>query len=315
MKCDGCEVTVSEKLYKNVHGLDSKVYKLVLCENCGLITVFPTPSPDFLHAYYSKNYEGKVKKGIVNKGDILFANRSAIEDGYTKIKYIEKYAGYSDKKVLLDIGSGHGFFLYAAKQMGYEAFGLDIDQEAVDFCKNNFNISVYETPIDSIDSVSKKIEIVTAWQVLEHLSHPGEITRKVSSKLEPGGIFSGSVPNIGGIYAKIRGRKWYMIIPPEHLNYFTQASLSNMLQNAGLEPLFVGTIPLYASPYFIFGMRKKVMNLHEKATSHYVKSILKKIHRGLTLTKRHVIYRGLNNMIMNFNLEGNSLFFVARKKC
>jgi len=103
------------------------------------------------------------------------------------------------------------------------------------------------------------------------------------------------------------------MIPPEHISYFNEASFKRMLINAGFEPLFVGTIPIYASPYFSLGIRPKIMEYANSINNHFIRAVLLEFHRGLTLIKRYLIYKPLNTLIMLLNIAGNSLFFVARK--
>lgn len=55
------------------------------------------------------------------------------------------------------------------------------------------------------------------------------------------------------------------------------------------------------------------MNYSEKLKCRFIKKIFLQIHRGLTITKRYLIYKPLNSIIMLLKLEGNNLFFVAKK--
>lgn len=87
--CDVCQNSRKALFYTKVRGVDKKEYSLVQCENCGMVSVFPCPTAKYLEAFYSKNYKGKVKEGIVESSNIE-ANRAPIEDGFTKLRYIEK---------------------------------------------------------------------------------------------------------------------------------------------------------------------------------------------------------------------------------
>ena len=299
-------------MFACVLGIDKRKYNLVQCDNCGMIVVWPPPTAEFLDAFYTSDYKGKFKKGIIDYNPLV-ANRAVIEDGYVKLKHVETFANIKQRGKLLDIGCGHGFFVYAGQDLGYDALGVDIDPEAIKFGRFKLGVNIEEISIDSLETLQEWFDVITAWQVLEHLRMPGSCTRLVSKLLKPGGVFAGSVPNIGGIFARLRGKKWYMMIPPEHLNYFTELSMKHMLIQAGLVPLFVDTIPLYASPYFSFGIRVSIMKFSSRTSIKPVKVICKWLHRGLTLTKRHLVYRLLNTIIIRLKFGGNSIFFVARK--
>ena len=311
--CDVCRKSSSAHLFASVPGIDGRMYNLVRCDSCGMIVVWPPPTAEFLDAFYASKYEGKVKEGIIEWGNPLEANRAAIEDGYVRLKYVEELAGMREREKLLDIGCGHGFFVYAAQDLGYDAMGVDIDTEAIDFGRSQLGLNIADVSIDSLEVLPKDFDIITAWQVLEHLRMPGSCTRQVHTLLRPGGIFAGSVPNVGGIYAKLRGTKWYLMIPPEHLNYLDELSLKHMLVEASFTPLFIGTIPLYASPYFSFGIRMAIMRFSKRTSIKPVRAMCSWLRRGLTLVKRHLVYRPLNILIISLKLGGNSIFFVARK--
>ncbi|NQT72774.1 MAG: class I SAM-dependent methyltransferase [Chloroflexi bacterium] len=310
--CDVCEKNSLARTFAYTRGTDGGKYNLVQCNVCGMIVVWPPPTKKFLDSFYA-SYKGRVKKGIIEWGDPIQANRAAIEDGYLKMKYVVEFAGIKQRGRVLDIGCGHGFFVYAVQDLGYQALGVDVDPEAIDFGQSRLGIDIEKVSIDCLEVLQKDFDIVTAWQVLEHLRMPGSCTRSVSKLLKPGGVFAGSVPNVGGITARLRGTKWYLMIPPEHLNYFTERSMKHMLTQAGLVPLFVGTIPLYASPYFSFGIRVAIMRLSRKTSIKPVKAICKHLHRSLTLAKRHLVYKLLNILIIRLKLGGNSIFFVASK--
>lgn len=274
--------------------------------------VHPHPSPEFLTAFYSSGYDGRVKSGIVEARDAK-ANQAAIEDGLTRLRYIAKHAGPQNGRVL-DVGCGHGFFLMAAGSAGLEATGIDIDEDAVAYGNNVLGVRILPHPIDDLGRFAETgFDLVTFWQVLEHLPEPGKSVKAAADLLRPGGIVAGSMPNIGGVGARLQGDTWYLMVPPEHLTYLDEASCATMLRNAGFEPLFVGTIPLYASPYFKLGLRAGLMRWAQTVSSPAIRTAAITLHRGLTLFKRHVVYGVLNVAVIASGAGGNSVFFVARK--
>jgi len=98
------------------------------------------------------------------------------------------------------------------------------------------------------------------------------------------------------------------------LSYFDEISLKCALNIAGFNPLFIGTIPLYASPYFQFGVRKFIVSYYDNINYKFIKGFLLFLNRVLTLVKRYIIYYPLNQLILLLKLPGNSIFFVAEKK-
>jgi len=191
--CDVCQNSRKALFYTTVRGVDEKEYSLVQCEKCGMVSVFPSPTTEFLDAFYSKNYKGKVKEGIVESRNIE-ANRAAIEDGFTKLRYIEKYGNITTGK-LLDVGCGHGFFLYAAKELGYQPLGIDIDSEAIHYGHSVLRVKILEQNIDMLAKLpADSFDLITFWQVLEHLRRPGSCVRAAHTLLRGGVLLQDRYP-------------------------------------------------------------------------------------------------------------------------
>jgi len=190
IRCDICNNKGSVRYWDTIKGIDGKLYKLYECTNCGFIFVFPSPTENFLKCYYESQYKGRCKKGIKEGDDIIEKNMGAIEDGFKKLNYIKKYSEIKNGK-LLDIGCGHGFFLYAAKKLGFEATGIDVDKEAINIGMNKFGVNIIDHPIEKLEELTiSYFDIITYWQVLEHLPHPGNALKKAYCLLKNGGGYN-----------------------------------------------------------------------------------------------------------------------------
>ncbi len=309
--CVSCKGEEKDSIYNEIRGVDDEMYSLIKCKKCDLSQIFPLPDDDCIKKFYEKNYNGRVKKGICSPGGVN-ENRAIIEDCTKKTKIIKKISGIHSGK-LLDVASGHGFFVYAAKEQGFDAVGIDIDNEALEYSNNILNVKCLNMDINYLSQIDTKYDIITLWMILEHLKNPKKILDSSFDLLNQDGIVAGAVPNIKGIGSLIQRKKWYLLVPPEHLIYFSKETLSKMLTNAGFEILFIGTIPLYASPYFKTGLRKKIATASAQARNPVLKKLYLGMHRTLTLIKRYLFYLPLNLIICSCNIPGNSLFFIAKK--
>lgn len=219
----------------------------------------------------------------------------------------------SQKKLvrLLDIGCGYGQMVYAASLVGgYTAKGIDLGSESIAYGKDKLGLDL---EIGTVYDIKDRFDLVTQWMVLEHTLEPDDQVKAIRDCLDEYGIYAGSVPNMGGWYAKLRGKNWYNIVPPEHVNYFNNNNLRMMLERNGFEILFLGTIPRYASPSINFGIRKKLNKIISGVRSELLKSFLLRFYRLLTIIKRFFVYKLLNFIIMKFHLGGNGIFWVVRK--
>ena len=86
-------------------------------------------------------------------------------------------------------------------------------------------------PEDSFD-------MVTLWDVVEHLEDPISCFRKVHDWLRPGGITAVTTHDIGSLVARLMGKKypWLMRF---HLYHFTPETLGALMERAGLKPIAV----------------------------------------------------------------------------
>lgn len=312
-KCDCCGSQSSFR-WRCVKGLDQKNYDLYCCDHCSVVSVFPIPDQNYLDNYYSNGHYNALKEQGISLTRKFNANKAAIEDFHACYDIICRLSQKKSFSTALDIGCGYGFSLMALKEKGIKAVGLDLDKKAINYAKEILNLQVIYGSIYDKTINFDSLELISAWEIIEHLYSPYKALQRVNQWLMPGGWFTGSVPNISGITARLRQTKWHLLRPPEHLFYFNKKSLSMLLKRVGFEPVFVDTIPLFAAPNFSFGIRKNLADMATRLDNKVTISLLNKTHRVLTLIKRHAIYRLLNFIIMTFNLGGDNLLFLARKK-
>ena len=136
---------------------------------------------------------------------------------------------------LLDFGAGAGFFADEARKAGWIASGLEIGETWVRYAAKRFGAEaaaqgglkeMAEIPDESFD-------VITAWDVIEHLEDPAAFVRLSSRKLKPGGVFALSTPRLDSFAHRLFGGRWHAILPA-HLTYFTRQSIRSVLAEAGL---------------------------------------------------------------------------------
>lgn len=135
---------------------------------------------------------------------------------------------------MLDIGSGKGHFLAAARDAGWEVTGIDLSPEAVAYARDRYGVPV--TVGDIADRpIHDRFDVVTLWHVLEHLPGPGEQLDRCHSLLRPGGRLVVSVPNGASAQARLSGANWLHLDIPRHIFHFDGRSLATLLARHGFE--------------------------------------------------------------------------------
>lgn len=312
--CPVCSGTDFQIKYCGLEGVNGKRYDLITCVTCDFSTVSPMPSAEELANFYSCSYTSRTKTNIydhLSAKDFIDTNKSVIEDNLTLLSLIDPYR-HPGQTRLLDVGCGHGFMCYAATLRGHDALGVDYDADAKRIGEAHLGVKIINGTI--ADVAEHHFDMVTEIMTLEHVLEPAKHVALIKERLDDSGLYAGSVPNIDGVYARLRGRNWYHLVPPEHLNYFNTKTLKQFLQNAGFEVLYIGTIPLYAAPTICFGVRSRLNELIARQKNALVKRMLTVLYRMLTLLKRYAVYKPINFLILAFKIPGNSIFWVARKK-
>ena len=136
----------------------------------------------------------------------------------------------------LDVGCGACESLSAARELGWSAVGTDIAKPAIEFGRNTLSLDIREGLLSDIDFQDSSFDIATLREVLEHSPEPSDLLKEIHRILSPSGILYVQVPNdLEGYRAHIFSKAWHLI-PPIHLQYFTQLSLTTLLGRNGFAP-------------------------------------------------------------------------------
>jgi len=117
---------------------------------------------------------------------------------------------------------------------GWQVEGTDFSPEAARRASERLGgKTIHVGQIEHLDLGSHQYDLVTLWDVLEHLYQPLDSLRRVHSLLKPGGVLIVNVPNLDSVESKLLGRHWGHLDIPRHLWHFTPSTLRRMLQAAG----------------------------------------------------------------------------------
>lgn len=215
-----CEITISDLccLYNRWLSCDistefnnTALIKYVACSHCGLKFFFPliTGSSGF-YDVLSKKMESSY---------------------YQEDKREYQFAGSFIKKddCVLDVGSGRGLF---SKYVQGEYTGLDFNPSAIEQARKLGIRVINESLEEHADKISLPYSVVTAFQVLEHMSDPGRFIDACLTCLRPGGLLIISVPSEDSYVSLLENA--FLNMPPHHLTRWTDQSLANMQNMFGL---------------------------------------------------------------------------------
>lgn len=206
-----------------------KKYELYACPNCGAVSANITLPPTLLDDTYNTNvYYEKFKQEILRH----FEYRKQTQ-GQERYRYIVERLKLNPKKVrILDVGCGGGVFLSALKDQGVSAKGLEINPAQVRYCRS-IGLDVTGTPLN--EEKDKTYNVITMFDVLEHLSNPIETIRLVQRKLKPGGYLVAYTPNIHSLAYRLMSDKQNTLLPFEHFCFFNDRSFKYLARRTGFE--------------------------------------------------------------------------------
>lgn len=272
------------------------VWDLFQCLNCGLLYISPQPNWDELELHYPKKYHGYIRSGSP------FIQR--IRDmGLTKrVKSILTHM--ETMGTLLDIGCATGDFLIKFKELSqWHVYGLEIIPDAAEFARKK-GLRVFDEDFLAINLSNNGIDVITMWDVLEHMPDPSSVIEKCFQVLKAGGLLVIKTPDPSGGEAEIFKQYWVGYEAPQHLYGFPRNVLLEKLQSAGFDLVDTKQIGSdYATFFLSFGYWLKENNM--KTTGDL---IIKSIHT--------IIGRGAASFVIRplrlFGLKSSCTYYLRK---
>jgi len=264
--------------------------------------ITPTPSPEEITKFYADEfYTGEYKNFNDSSLEVQVQDKDFFKGKWQDIyeNFLEIKKKINKNTSILDIGCGWSQALLFFKKKGLECYGFDPAIEAVQYgCKKGLNIK--HAGLEGMDVFEgKKFDIVTMFNVLEHLADPVKALKQIKKILKPKGVLVVDVPNEFNDF-QLAGRdthdlKNWWIAPPNHLNYFSKDSLVKLLESLSFSiKICESSFPI--EMFLLFGdnyvtNRKLGSECHKKRV--FFETNLRKFNKKLTLKN---FYRALANI-------------------
>lgn len=242
----------------------------VKCRNCHLIYVNPIEKGSKINKDYSQR----------KSDDVSIIRESRLRATKSQVELIKRYKKGTN---LLDIGCGEGFFLFNASKAGYSAKGIELSQDAAAYAKKEFSLDIEARAFEERQFPENYFDMVTLWQVLEHLPYPLAILKEAYRILKLGGLLVVSTPNIEGIPARTFRRRWWNI-RKLHINQFSTKTLTDILENAGFKNVSSVSYKESISLLMLFIPLLKYLKIYKSLKAlFYPTSIMGKIMNKMVL--------------------------------
>lgn len=260
------------------------------CKSCRLIFMYPIPAKTD-QIYSSHYFYGAVNGfGYINYEE----DKDAASHEFSRyLDYIERY--YPSKGQLLDVGAATGSFLSAAKSRGWSVTGLEISDCAAAKGRDG-GIQIITGTLETNELPANSFDVITFLDVFEHVLYPQQTLEKTRQLLKPTGLLVFNMPDTGSWCARILGKRWALIIPPEHLHLFNRKNFQYLLNLHEFSIIHSSKIGKYFKPAYILQILYTVR--HNK--------FWKKMSENIRKTS-------LNKCALPINLRDN-IFIIAKKE-
>lgn len=274
MICPVCNEKRFEK-FVTIYG-----YDYVECQNCGHIYLQDLIDSKSIEKLYLGDEEKNLQH-MVYLSEELFVKRVR-QISKPKVEWV--LDNTYDKGIWIDIGCGTGEILFAAKEAGYIVKGIDADKQQIKFAEEK-GISAYCDYLneDNAHKYLKDGEIVSLFNVLEHLQNPKQFLATISDNINMGTYVVIEVPRHPSIsslsnliFSDIACRHIY---PPDHMHIFTEKSLELMLNQAGLKPKHIWNFGQDAYDFIMTALASK--NISKSNFVDNIISIIPNIQRAV----------------------------------
>jgi SAM-dependent methyltransferase len=204
-------------LCKSEREFVTRLSGVMRCDSCGLKYYNEMPSESELASFYSSyvyNHLNRTEAAVLNSiRSTLIRIRGLAGDG---------------KNTFLDFGCGQGDVLVTAEQLGFQAYGFEYSDAAVRLCESR---GLKMLTLDEV--IKKNFDVVTAFEVVEHLPNPGIYFSMITSILKANGIFYFTTPNSRSFSERFLGRS--SLAYPEHLLGFGRKTINTVASRFGFD--------------------------------------------------------------------------------
>jgi 2-polyprenyl-3-methyl-5-hydroxy-6-metoxy-1,4-benzoquinol methylase len=194
---------------------------LVKCKACKFVFMERIPTESELQDYYTRysyTAEQKLPPSTITSYGLL----------------LDEFEAHRKTNKLLDVGCGRGFFLDEAKKRGWEVYGSEYADEAIELCKSK-GLKMHQGKLKKDAFNQSDFDVITSFEVIEHINNPNEEVSIIQSLLRAGGLFYCTTPNFDSAMRLYLKSDYNVICYPEHLSYYTKSTLTKVCEQNGLK--------------------------------------------------------------------------------
>jgi 2-polyprenyl-3-methyl-5-hydroxy-6-metoxy-1,4-benzoquinol methylase len=147
---------------------------------------------------------------------------------------------------LLDVGCATGFFLELAAAEGFVVHGVEFSNVAISLAREDIRANIICGDVNSLlKQGTDKFDVVTAFDIIEHVQDPVQFLEDIRTMLAPGGLLALSTPDTGHFLRYLMGSNWPMLQPMQHTVLFSRRSIAALFECCGFVEVKLETAHKY----------------------------------------------------------------------
>lgn len=229
-------------------------FQVVTCTTCGLVYVTPRLQGQALLDIYDEGYWKSDNPKLRGYADYAREAELYLKTFQKRMALVQRWLPARAR--VLDVGCAAGYFLRVLQPLGHDVHGVELSpaiaKEAIGAIgADRIHVGTLDDAVAAMDHRPHSFDLVSLWDVIEHVPDPQSVLRRIHSLLKPTGHLLLETQNVASLWARLLGPRWHHYKHHEHLYHFTPATIRRLLDDCGFRVVQVGAA--YAGKFVSFG--------------------------------------------------------------
>jgi 2-polyprenyl-3-methyl-5-hydroxy-6-metoxy-1,4-benzoquinol methylase len=208
-------------------------YTVRRCRSCGLGWVTPRFARERLaEIYKAESYWTSPSPKVQGYSDYRGDERLYVDTFRRRLDFVLRDGPRSGRA--LDVGCAAGFCMQAMRERGFETYGLEISARIAEHARDRFGFdTIHVGPLEDAPYADNFFDLVTMWDVVEHVVDPRALLARARAILKPDGLLVIETQDIDSRFARLLGPRWHHYKHEEHIYHFTASTITRLLGDCG----------------------------------------------------------------------------------
>ena len=227
-------------------------YRVCRCSRCQMVWVTPRLAEEELIELYGDGYWSSHTPRTIGYGDYRGDQELYLKTFRKRLEFALRDGPHGGRA--LDVGAAAGFCMKVLAELGFEVHGVEPAAAIARHASERLGLeTVHVGTLDTAAHAPRSFDLITMWDVVEHVVDPAALLRKARELLKDDGKLVLETQNVDSAFARLLGPRWHHFKHAEHIYHFSPRTLRALLEASGfalreLTPRHAGK---YVSPDFV----------------------------------------------------------------